>query len=160
MDDSAKLARSYRLPDSELRYDTYRASGPGGQKRNKTSSAVRVTHIKTGINVTATESRSQAQNRAKAYRRICHQVTLQTRLIPPEGIKNVDLHLSLKNDDYLVVMGEVLDALALAEWAVSPAAKNLGTTTGKLVDFLQRDPALWTTVNQHRARLNLRPLIQ
>src|SRR6185295_15461381 len=46
--------------------DTYRASGPGGQKRNKTSSAVRIRHPASGLIVIAEESRSQYENRAKA----------------------------------------------------------------------------------------------
>src|SRR3954452_22036755 len=50
--------------------DTYRASGPGGQKRNKTSSAVRLRHPPTGLIVIAEESRSQHENKAKALRRL------------------------------------------------------------------------------------------
>src|SRR2546423_13819487 len=49
--------------------DTYRASGPGGQKRNKTSSAVRLRHPPSGLIVIAEESRSQHENRARALRR-------------------------------------------------------------------------------------------
>src|SRR4051794_41766574 len=49
--------------------DTYRASGPGGQKRNKTSSAVRLRHLPSGLAVIAEESRSQHENRARALRR-------------------------------------------------------------------------------------------
>ncbi|MGO8971582.1 MAG: peptide chain release factor-like protein [Myxococcaceae bacterium] len=45
-------------------------SGPGGQHRNKTASAVRLLHPATGLSVTATERRSQAQNRAVALRRL------------------------------------------------------------------------------------------
>jgi protein subunit release factor B len=52
-----------RLSDDELlrqcAVDTYRASGPGGQKRNKTSSAVRLRHLPSGLSVIAEESRSQ-----------------------------------------------------------------------------------------------------
>src|SRR5207248_2974059 len=46
---------------ADCRFDIARGSGPGGQKRNKTSNAVRLTHLPTGIHVTATESRSLAE---------------------------------------------------------------------------------------------------
>ncbi len=55
---------------TECNVDTYRASGPGGQKRNKTSSAVRLRHIPSGIIVIAEESRSQHENKAKALKRL------------------------------------------------------------------------------------------
>jgi ribosome-associated protein len=48
----------------------FTAGGPGGQHRNKTESAVRLTHRDTGVTVTATERRSQAQNRAAALERL------------------------------------------------------------------------------------------
>src|SRR5215211_2279306 len=59
--------------------DTYRASGPGGQKRNKTSSAVRLRHPPTGLVVIAEESRSQHENRAKALRRLRQALYLIVR---------------------------------------------------------------------------------
>ena len=48
----------------------YKSSGPGGQKKNKTESSVRVRHRATGITRIATESRSQAQNRERALERV------------------------------------------------------------------------------------------
>src|SRR5947207_14217946 len=59
--------------------DTYRASGPGGQKRNKTSSAVRLRHKPSGLIVIAEESRSQHENRARALRRLREALYLKLR---------------------------------------------------------------------------------
>src|SRR5438874_381027 len=71
------------LTDSQLlescEVDTYRASGPGGQKRNKTSSAVRIRHLPTGLIVIAEESRSQHENRARALKRLRQALFLNLR---------------------------------------------------------------------------------
>lgn len=56
--------------DTDLRFESMRASGPGGQHVNKTESAVRLTHLPTGIAVVAREERSQHRNRALAVARL------------------------------------------------------------------------------------------
>src|SRR3954466_6534658 len=71
------------LTDAQLlaqcEVDTYRASGPGGQKRNKTSSAVRLRHPPSGMLVIAEESRSQHENKARALRRLRQALYLKLR---------------------------------------------------------------------------------
>jgi protein subunit release factor A len=54
----------------EVVVETYRSSGPGGQRKNKTETSVRLKHLPSGITVVATEHRSQAMNRELAFERL------------------------------------------------------------------------------------------
>ena len=59
-----------KVLEKQVVVETYKSSGPGGQRKNKTETAVRLTHLPSGITVIATEYRSQAQNRKLAFERL------------------------------------------------------------------------------------------
>lgn len=64
----------------EVRVDTYRASGPGGQHVNRTESAVRLVHVPSGVTVTASDTRSQLRNREIAFERLIARLRLLNRV--------------------------------------------------------------------------------
>jgi hypothetical protein len=169
----ASLTDEQLLAQCEV--DTYRASGPGGQKRNKTSSAVRIRHPPSGLIVIAEESRSQHENRARALRRLRQALYLKLREpIPaedrtPERLAgrpdygpardtNGRLHLSVKDARFWPVVGVVLDVLLAVEARLSEAAEVLGTTTANLGDFLKGDDKVWEQANLLRIQFGHKPL--
>ncbi len=147
---------------SQCDVDTYRASGPGGQKRNKTSSAVRLRHAPSGIIVIAEESRSQHANKAKALVRLRRAFYLHWRNdCQPEAKPNIGngrIDLRVKDPRFWPAVGVALDVLTVCEGRVSTAAEQLGTTTANLVDFLQTDPKVWQEANRIRVGFGLKGL--
>ena len=80
------------IPENEIRIDVFRSSGPGGQSVNTTDSAVRLTHIPTGIVVTCQNEKSQLQNKASAMR------VLQARLLERKRQEEEAKLAGLKHD--------------------------------------------------------------
>jgi hypothetical protein len=169
----ASLSDAQLLHQCEV--DTYRASGPGGQKRNKTSSAVRLRHPPSGLIVIAEESRSQHENRARALKRMRQALYLKVREplppenLTPEGLAERDglrgalhangrLDLGRKDPRFWPAVGMVLDVLEAVGAQVSTAAAALGISTGNLIDFLATDPKVWEQANILRSRFGLKPL--
>ena len=162
-----------RLPDeatllAECDVDTYRASGPGGQKRNKTESAVRLRHRPSGLSVIAEESRSQHENRDRALRRLRQMLALRLRQpVSTDGVpqaiqacldKRGRLDVGRRDARYLPAAAAALDVLVALNGSVGDVAKRLGITTGNLSAFLTGDDDLMLEANRIRAGRGLRPL--
>jgi len=146
--------------------DCYRASGPGGQKRNKTSSAVRLRHGPTGLVVIAEESRSQHENRAKALRRLRQAICLRirdsmdgrpealTEALTPAG----RLDVGRKDRRFWPAAGAALDAFDAHAGRLAETAAALGITTANLVAFLRVESKVWQRANELRKQHGHTPL--
>jgi peptide chain release factor 2 len=125
------------IPENELRVDVYRSSGPGGQSVNTTDSAVRITHIPTGIVVTCQNEKSQLQNKASALR------VLQARLLERKRQEELAKMAGLKADaagswgdqmrSYVLHPYQMVKDLRTEEETGNPAA----VFDGDLDDFIE-----------------------
>lgn len=149
--------------------DTFRGPGPGGQKRNKTSSAVRLRHRSSGLSATARESRSQHVNKVRALRRLRLAIALEVRNEVPDGWTPPPLfgryrtatgriEISRRNPDYPRLIAVVLDALAASGGALAETAGRLGVGSAQLSKFVVSDEKLLARINRLRSERHLRPL--
>jgi hypothetical protein len=157
---------------AQCEVDRYRASGPGGQHRNKTESAVRLRHKLTGIAAIGEDSRSQSENKLHAVRRLRAALALQVRepvfldgYVPsprlaafvaagtaPLGAK------TRLTGEYWASIGELLDLLVGNNLEIGTTAQLLGLTTGALSKLLLHDEAVGRAVNDLRRARGMRPL--
>ena len=148
---------------AQCRWDVFRGSGPGGQKRNKTANAVRLVHLPTGIAVTAGESRSLAENKLRAVRRLRLKLASDLRepvdlahFAPPEWFLSIRrqnrIEASHRHPLHAAAGGLILDLLDALGGNPAAAAVNLGVSTTAVIKLLEDEPVLWTAANQIRAR--------
>jgi hypothetical protein len=151
---------------SDCRFEFFRGPGPGGQKRNKTSNSVRLTHMPTGTQVTAGESRSLQENKARAVRRLKLKIAASIRrpidprfFEPPAWFGQVvqlgRLAVSHRNAHHARTAALVLDLLDSRSGSVGDVARLLGVSTSSIVKFLEADPSLWSAANGIRSAASL-----
>ncbi len=125
IDDSIEID----INPADVRTDTYRASGAGGQHINKTDSAVRLTHIPTGIVVQCQDSRSQHSNRDVAWRR------LRSRLYDFEMRKRMEAQQKLEDSKTDVGWGHQIRSYVLDQSRIKDLRTNVEiSNTQKVLD--------------------------
>ena len=147
-----------------------RSGGPGGQKRDKTSSGVRLAHLPTGLSAKATESRSQHENRRRALKRLRWEIALKVRqpvdkerFRPPAAFsaaldESGRINMSEKNESWPQVANCLLNLLEASQGRVSDAARLAGMNTGQFSRTLTRNDDLRTEANRIRERHGLKRL--
>lgn len=144
----------------ECRETRTRRSGPGGQHRNKTETAVVLEHVPSGLVAEANERRSQAENRQVAIFRLRLQLAVKWRVsIAPDAVPSElwrsrchreRLAISTEHSDFPALLAEALDLMAVVEFDVKRAASNLGVTPSQLVKLLKQEPPALSLVNAAR----------
>jgi hypothetical protein len=157
---------------AQCEVDRYRASGPGGQHRNKTESAVRLRHKLSGVTAIGEDSRSQAENKMHAVRRLRGAIALEVRepvqldgwqpstrlaALVAGGTAPLGKNTRLTGQ-YWAAIAELLDVLVAGNLEIATTAQRLGITTGALSKLLLHDDAVARVVNDLRRARQLRPL--
>ena len=128
----AEQAMEVKISPDDLKVETFRSSGPGGQNMQKTSSAVRMTHLPSGLVASCQSERSQYQNKEIALR------VLQARLLEQERVKVADERAKLKGEHQAAAWGNQIRSYVLHPYRMVKDHRT-GLETGDTTAVLDGD---------------------
>ena len=133
----------------DCEFTPFKSTGKGGQKKNKSSSAVRLTHRPTGIAVTGTNERCQHTNRKQALKKLRYEIAYNVRT--NQETVQVDINLSTNNKRYFLWVAMIIDEFEKNNYALADSAAHFGISSSRLVKLIGRDPSLWQFINHQRS---------
>ena len=151
---------------SQCRKARFQGSGPGGQKRNRVYSGVRLTHPDSGLTAEAVDSRASLRNVYAALSRLRLNLALSATLPgcdPAEAAAQVGqppfrAGANAAHEDFPVFALRALHVLAWHGGQISPAAAALGCSASALTRFFKADKATWARAKGIREANGLHPL--
>ncbi|MCP4180077.1 MAG: peptide chain release factor-like protein [bacterium] len=135
--------------------ENFKSTGPGGQKKNKTSSAVRVTHIPTNLTATSDNYREQSINKKKAVKKLKIKIAINIR--GPKVKINRPV-ISTSSNDYPLWIAKIFDIFNENKYDIRNTAKILELSTSKLIKLIYKDKIIWDIVNKNRVINGTYPL--
>ena len=158
-----------------------RASGPGGQNRNKVETCVQIEYLPASIIASASERRTQNENRKVAVQRLRCKLAVEIRPMSDETstaeisialaakkqigsakwqqyCRNGRIDISDTNDDWPAILAEIIGFMSISNWKISEVASILGSSSSQLVKLLKKHPPAFVLFNQERKSRSQRPL--